>query len=124
MTISPSLLLTSLLTLILFSSCGDTHDISQFVGDWKGTSWELTTQGDTRDASQVTFSFTGDHTYEASYGAQSEKGTFRVQLDKLYTTETGKAEKNVSYTFVGTDTLQLEMNRMGDLEVLTLVKQQ
>lgn len=93
----------------------------QLIGTWQGASWILE-DGKTRPADALQFTFSGEGTYQASYGNASEQGTYRLRGDKLYTTETNKIEKMVKVTQLTNDTLAFEMNRMGTYEKMVLVK--
>ena len=77
-----------------------------------------------RNAQSINFEFQNNDTYSTSYEDQSEKGTFRVSKDKLYTTADGKnkIEKMVKIATISADTFVMDMNRMGDAEQLTLIK--
>ena len=97
------------------------YDTTLLLGDWNGASWTVE-DGKNRSADAIKFSFSEDGSYSAGYGAQLEKGTYRMAGDKLYTTETGKIEKMVKVVQLTADSLAFEMNRMGTYEQILLVK--
>lgn len=108
----------------LFFSCGkDNPEDSPLLGKWEGISWVVDGQESGRDASQVTFEFLPTGSYSASFGEQGEQGSFYTQENKLYTTAQGQVQKVVQVMLLGEDTLQMDMNRVGTPEVLTLVRQ-
>lgn len=99
-------------------------------GTWHGVDW--TVKGKSvadRDASSVYFVFEAPGSdaakgrYIAAYGDQKERGEFRLEGDKLYTTaDENKIEKVVRVVKLTADTLVLDMNRMGASEQLVLVE--
>ncbi len=103
-------------------SCDTFNQKDLFVGKWQGQSWTSGNKAELGDASQVHFEFMLDGTYTANYGQQLEKGTFRLDGNKLYTLETGKLEKMVKFKISPPDILLLEMNRGGQAEQLSLKK--
>jgi Lipocalin-like domain len=92
------------------------------IGQWQGTAWTVRGEASGRNAGAVQFQFNADGTYATSYEDQSEKGTFRLSGDKLYTIGENKIEKMVKLATFTADTLVMDMNRVGDAEELTLVK--
>jgi hypothetical protein len=107
--------------LALFSSCGD-ELADQLVGNWRGISW--TVEGKEKsDPGKVQFVFNSDDTYQASYGGESEQGTYRVFGRNLYTTAEGKLEKLVKFDFDENLNLIFAMNRMGTAESIVLQKE-
>ncbi len=112
--------------ILLMTSCFDAPeniDMKMLHGEWSGAAWEIE-GGDNRDASNVGFLFNVDSTYTATAGSGGETGIYRIDGDKLYTTAKGAAEKNVRILKVNTDSLIFEMNRVGTIETLILVKKQ
>jgi hypothetical protein len=93
-------------------------------GKWQGTAWTVAGKDSGRDAKSVGFEFKIDDTYTASFGGQGEKGVFRLDGDKLYTTSeaVNKIEKMVKLSTITADTVVMDMNRVGDSEQLILVK--
>jgi len=114
--------LTVLLPLFLLVSCSENTD-TELTGQWQGSSWLVNGEPSGRDASQVSFEFQADGSYAASFGAQEEAGSYRVEGNKLYTNAEGQAEKMVEVSLAGTDTLRMNMNRAGTPETIVLVKQ-
>ena len=113
-----------LLGFVLVQSCGSENhpNYERLSGEWKAISWDVKGKESGRLANDVHFEFKMDKTYSASFGGQRESGTFRVDGMKLYTTGENKIEKLVGFKFEGSDTLMMEMNRMGTYEELKLVK--
>jgi pectate lyase len=114
-------------TLMLSALVGCKQDDSKkqlLFGKWQGTAWTVAGKDSGRDAKSVGFEFKNDDTYSASFGGQGEKGVFRLDGDKLYTTSeaVNKIEKMVKLSTITADTVVMDMNRVGDSEQLILVK--
>ena len=119
-----NLLLISALTLLLFSCQQDDSKKQLLVGQWQGVSWKVAGKESGRDVKSIRFEFQDNYTYSANYDEQGEKGTFRLSGDKLYTTadSKNKIEKMVRIAAISTDTIVMDMNRMGDAEQLIMIK--
>lgn len=111
-------------TLLLFViSCKeDDNKKPLLLGKWKGTSWKVNGKESGRDFNAIKFEFKAGDLYAATYGDQTEKGTFRLAGDKLYTTAENKIEKMVKLAVLTADSLVMDMNRVGESEQLILVK--
>jgi len=112
----------SLLSLVL-SSCKQDDRTPLLLGKWRGASWTLNGKDSGRDYATIQFEFMSDNQYTSSFGSQSEKGSFKLKRDELYTTGENKIEKMVKLSKLNADTLVMDMNRAGEAEVLTLVKE-
>lgn len=99
------------------------YDMALLMGEWKGAEWMVKGKPSGRDAREVRFAFDPAMTYTAAYGEQKESGSFRVDGEKLYTTAEDKIEKVVRIEQLSSDSLVLNMNRVGQEELLILVKQ-
>lgn len=111
-----------LFILALFFSCSSENENVKLYGNWQGISWEVNGKASGLKASNLTFDFNVDDSYELNFETQQEKGAYKLKGSKLYTTEKGKQQKVVGVSFVGTDTLEMDMNRAGDEELLVLVR--
>ncbi len=111
--------------LWVFSSCGTTIDRNPALyGRWEGKEWLVNGQPSQQDPSKIFFEFREDGTYSAGYRTEGEKGSWRTDHDKLYTTAEGKKEKVVRIQFEGPIGLTFEMNRGGVPETMKLIKAQ
>ncbi|MCB0662423.1 MAG: hypothetical protein KDC24_06770 [Saprospiraceae bacterium] len=117
-----TLQLFALLGIFIFSACQSHETDTGLLGDWQGIKWIVEGNDSGRDVSVVTFSFQQDGTYNANYGQQAESGTYYTKEGKLYTHADGQVEKMVQYSYQGTDTIKMVMNRAGTAEDLYLVK--
>lgn len=109
--------------LFLITACqSEKLDETLLHGNWQGTEWKVQGEERVRDAVLVTFRFNVDKTYTGKFGAQTENGTYQLSGNKLYTTETDKAKKMVELSKLTQDSLVMQMNRVGTLETLILIK--
>ncbi|MEY3241860.1 MAG: hypothetical protein RIR11_3299 [Bacteroidota bacterium] len=109
----------------LLVSCKQTPEFDPALlhGEWRGADWVVAGKSSGRDAREVRFNFdVGIMTYTAAYGEQKETGTYRLEGKKLYTTAADKIEKVVKIAKISSDSLTLDMNRVGQNEQLILVK--
>ncbi|MFK7936065.1 MAG: lipocalin family protein [Saprospiraceae bacterium] len=98
-----------------------TYQEQELLGDWNAVSWKDVTNQKTIDA-KVSFNFTADNAYIGNYGNSSEKGKYWIAGDNLHTIEDGKAEKKVKIKKLANDTLIFEMNRVGTIEEMVLIR--
>lgn len=116
--------LVGVLFLVLLYACEERREANALLaGTWYGAEWQLDGIDSDRDASAVKFEFDGEGAYIATYGKEVERGVYRLKGDKLYTTAKGQIEKMVALSKMTTDTLIMDMNRVGQKETLILVKQ-
>ena len=116
--------LSFLIFVFLFASCAETTTLNQdlLYGSWQGSNWTVDGEDSGRDAGAVRFQFNINGDYIAVFGDDAEQGTFRLESDKLYTTEEGQLEKAVRIITLSMDSLVFDMNRQGQDESLTLLK--
>ena len=107
---------------LLFANCKQDDKKPLLMGKWQGVSWKVNGKESGRDVKTVHFEFKMDDTYATSFDGQSEKGTFRLSGDKLYTTGENKIEKMVKLARLTSDTIVMDMNRAGESEALVLAK--
>lgn len=110
------------LFLAVVSCQSDTQPAELVIGEWQGVRWMTEGEPVTDDPSQVVFIFELPDRYEAIYGNQDEKGSFKVNDGRLYTQseEEGTAPMMVRFERPQEDTLTLKMNRGGRMETLVL----
>lgn len=113
----------ALLLAFVLPACQKANDKNpMLLGHWTGKEWLIFDKPSGQDASQVSFNFDENGTYQASFGDQKQQGSWRTDGDKLYTTETGKKEIMVKLITADGSTLKFEMNRGGQQETLELTK--
>jgi hypothetical protein len=119
--------LTLAFSILLITSCfeeGETIPMESLHGEWQGAAWLVKGKESGRDFSSVRFQFNADSTYISAFADQRSKGVYRTKGNKLYTTAKGEAEISVELEGVSADTINMRMNRQGDIENLILVRQQ
>jgi hypothetical protein len=109
-----------ILCLILLLGCTSQLE-KELFGEWQLVQWLNESTGNQREG-EVRFKFSEDKRYMAELNGIQEKGEYWVEFQNLHTVEDGKVEKKVKILKLENDTLVLEMNRMGTLEKMVLVK--
>jgi hypothetical protein len=115
--IIPALLLAACIT-----SCIHSENQSMLVGEWRGTEWLVSGRPSDYDAKQVRFNFLKEGGYTSDFGGDKEKGTYILRDDKLYTTAEDQLEIMVKIARLTNDSLVIDMNRAGQSERLTLLR--
>ncbi|HKK87196.1 MAG TPA: lipocalin family protein [Saprospiraceae bacterium] len=103
-------------------SCSEDQKEKDLIGAWTLVEWKDVTN-DRLKSGEVRFVFNEGKRYEASLNGNAEKGRFWVEFQNLHTVEDGKSEKKVKILKLENDTLIMEMNRMGTIEEMVLVKE-
>jgi hypothetical protein len=117
-----NLLATFLLTLFLFTSCADTKNNKLIIGKWKGAQWESNGKMLERNVETTFFTFDEKGTYSFENNGNIEAGTYKVEVDNLFTTPKDQQEIMVKIIKLTADSLVFDMNRSGMAETLTLLK--
>ncbi len=114
----------AIFTAIFLYSCADTVTNKRILGNWQAVSW-VTNGGTALDRNVATTQFSFDSTGNYSFvnNGNVENGTYKVELNNLFTTASGKQEIMVKITKATTDTLVFDMNNGGQKETITLLKQ-
>lgn len=103
-------------------SCSDKARYENISGEWTCVSWLNKQTNVDKCNHNVYFKFNLDKTYQSKIGIISDKGTYVLAEDRLFTTPEGKMEIGVQVLKLNKDSLQLLMNNGGVEEILTLVK--
>ena len=113
-----------LLAFMVFTclSCVDTKNNKLIIGYWTGSQWTVNGKPSANKATGTHFSFdsTGNYLYE--YPGYTEKGSYKVEHDMLFSTPFNQREIMVKILKLTADSLVFEMNREGQAEQLTLIK--
>jgi Lipocalin-like domain len=117
-----NLLATFLLTSFLFTSCADTKNNKLIIGKWKGAQWESNGKMLERNVETTFFTFDEKGTYSFENNGNIEAGTYKVEVDNLFTTPKDQQEIMVKIIKLTADSLVFDMNRSGMAETLTLLK--
>jgi len=109
--------------LLLLISCGSSENKKLIIGSWSGTEWLVNDKPSDLDAKGTFFIFNdkGEYTYE--YSGNKENGTYTIEKDMLFTTPKGENEMMVKIKKLTKDSLVFDMNRGGQPELLTLLRQ-
>ena len=113
----------TIILTIAWSCQSENQNKTLIIGQWEVDQWLVGMDKTEKQSLKATFNFEENGRYDIDYTTQKEAGKYRVSGNKLYTTEDGQLEKMVKITRLNTDTLEFEMNRGGQKEVLILVKQ-
>lgn len=105
-----------------FLACSEDQKEKDLIGEWTLVEWKDVTH-DRQKQGEVSFIFKEDKRYKASLNGNVEKGRYWVEFQNLHTVEDGKSEKKVKILKLENDTLIMEMNRMGTMEEMVLVKE-
>lgn len=92
----------------------------RLIGIWQGVEWKTPDGQTVASPDQVSFRFDPDGSYSARLGGFEERGSWRVDGSKLYTTAEDKIEKAVKIASIDAASLVFEMNRQGRAETLKL----
>jgi Lipocalin-like domain len=115
-----TLLLT--LAILLLTSCADTKNNKIIIGSWHATQWEANGKPLDRNVETTFFTFTDKGTYTYENAGKIEDGTYKVEIDNLFTTAKGKQEIMVKIVKATNDSLVFDMNNGGQAETITLIK--
>jgi len=111
-----------LFLLLLFTSCTESKfNDTDIHGNWKVASWTVESTGKSIK-NKMDMNFSAFEKYTIDYGTENEKGKYWIANDYLHTVEQNEAEKKVLILKLNPDTLQIQMNRAGEMENVTLVK--
>ncbi len=102
-------------------ACKSNENDHNILGKWESVNWIIKDSKKTLGQTIVMI-MKKDGEYEIDYGSEKELGKYWISYDKLYTKETGRSEKNVQIIRLDIDTMELEMNRSGQIETLILSK--
>lgn len=116
------LLFTAILLAGIFA-CQHPVDKALLNGSWKGAQWLVEGQPGDIDATVAAFTFRPDGTYDYVYNGTPESGTYQLQNDQLFTTPSGGVKMMVKVQKLTQDSLVFNMNRGGQSETLTLLRQ-
>lgn len=118
-----NLISTLLLLLFFLNSCSNSENQKLIIGSWSGTEWLVNDKPSDLNAKGTFFTFTdkGEYTYE--YSGNKENGTYTIEKDMLFTTPKGENEMMVKIKKLTKDSLVFDMNRGGQAELLTLIRQ-
>jgi heat shock protein HslJ len=106
---------------VLFS-CTESPNNKMIQGNWKATEWLVNGQPSEVNARQTSFSFDDKGNYSFAHGGANETGSYKVENNMLFTTPKGETEMMVKIIKLTQDSLVFDMNRGGQPETLTLLR--
>lgn len=113
----------SLVAVLIISSCGNKENNQLIIGTWQGTQWLIGNSTSGRNAEETKFTFDEKERYTFTYAGTVEKGTYKVENKMLFTTAEGEHEMMVQIAKLNADTMIFDMNRGGQTERLTLLRE-
>src|SRR5215203_5984829 len=110
------------IAVMCFSACGNKENNKLIIGNWSGKEWLINGNPSNRNVAETYFKFDDKGNYAYSYSGTQEKGTYKVENDMLFTKPAGQQEIMVKIAKLAMDTLIFDMNRSGQTELLTLLR--
>ena len=107
---------------MFFSSCGNKENNKMIIGNWTGREWLVNGSPSNRNVAETHFMFDDNGNYRYTYAGTEEKGTYKVENDMLFTKPVDQQEIMVKIKKLNADTLIFDMNRGGQTELLTLLR--
>lgn len=108
--------------IVLFTSCSDNEYKKLIIGQWKCTEWKVKETNKLTEDIKVNFQFKEGGLYEYHNQSLDEKGIYRIQGGRLYSTPENELEIAVDIEKLTPDTLVFNMSRAGVAETMLLVK--
>lgn len=90
------------------------------IGKWQVVKWESDKRAEAGDVDKYWFEFKEDGSYASWFGGMNQKGSYRLENNKLYTKAEGEEEIVVEIRSLSPDTMRIGMNRGGVPETLLL----
>ena len=115
-----SLILCSV--FLIATACGGKYSESDMLGTWKVNDWKVESSGKSIN-SQMDMTFETDGKYNIDFGSKKEAGKYWLSGEYLHTVAEGKSEMSVRIMKLTSDSLELQMNRGGQLERVILLHQ-
>jgi hypothetical protein len=110
-------------TFLMMTACTlMVTDNKLIFGKWTGIEWLSEGEPSTYNPADATFTFSENGYYSFQYADNIEKGKFTFSNNQLFTTPEGGIRMMVKVIKLENDTLIFDMNRGGQAERLTLVK--
>jgi hypothetical protein len=116
------LTLLTTIAILFLTSCADTKNNKIIIGSWHAVKWEADGKPLNRNVETTFFTFTDKGAYTFENAGTVEEGTYKVEIDNLFTTAKGKQEIMVKIVKATTDSLVFDMNNGGQAETITLIK--
>ncbi|MFZ1675902.1 MAG: lipocalin family protein [Saprospiraceae bacterium] len=115
-------ILPLLALFILLFSCNSGEHNKMILGKWTGIEWLVDGHPSSHTAGEAVFTFNEDGVYTFEYAGNVEHGKYYVNNNELFTTPDGGIKMMVKIPKLSQDTLIFDMNRGGQAEKLTLIR--
>ena len=115
-------ILRPLVLLLFLFSCSSADNNNLILGTWTGTEWLVEDHPSTHTPQDASFTFDSSGIYTFKYQGSIEKGTYYINNSQLFTTPEGGIKMMVKIPKLTQDTLIFDMNRGGQSERLTLIR--
>jgi hypothetical protein len=109
-----------LCSILLIMSCADKYSETDMHGKWSVSEWKVESTGKLI-SNKMDMDFQSDGQYTIDYGTKKEQGKYWIAGDYLHTVADGKSEMSVKIMKLSTDTLEIQMNRGGEMEKVLLL---
>lgn len=110
--------------IFIFEMCAnqkDRFDADYILGEWKVEKWTIESTNKIR-TNKMDMHFKSDDSYIIDYGPENEEGRYWISGSYLHTFEKNESEKKVLILKLVSDTLEIQMNRAGEMENVLLLK--
>ncbi len=115
-------ILPFLASFTLLFSCNNGEHNKMILGKWSGIEWLVDGHPSSHTPGEAVFTFNEDGIYSFEYAGNVENGKYYVNNNELFTTPDGGIKMMVKIPKITQDTLIFDMNRGGQAEKLTLIR--
>ncbi len=115
-------LLTVLFVTLIFNACKPSQNETLIIGNWQAITWVNGSGASIQNTETTSFLFSNDNKYTYNNLGTTEKGTYKVENDMLFTTPENGTEMMVKIAKLTKDSLMFSMSRSGFQESITLIK--
>ncbi len=116
------LTLLTAIVILLLTACVDTKNNKIIIGSWHAVQWGSNGKPLNRNVETTFFTFTDKDTYTFENAGNVEYGTYKVEINNLFTTAKDKQEIMVKIVKLSSDSLVFDMDNGGQSETISLVK--
>jgi len=111
-----------LLLVSMLLACNDKEYKKHIIGKWTCAEWKVMGTNQLSPDMNVGFQFKEGGLYEYHNQGLNEKGSYKIQGNKLYSTPENELEIAVEIEKLTTDTLIFNMSRAGVAETMLLIR--
>ncbi len=109
-------------SILLIFGCSDKYSETDMLGNWSVSEWKVESTGKTV-SNKMDMDFKADGQYSIDYGSKKESGKYWISGEYLHTVAEGKSEMSVKIMNLNSDSLDIQMNRGGEMERVVLLKE-